>query len=70
MSCGVGRRRGSDLTLLWCGVGHSSSSNLTPSLGTSICRKYGPKKKKKKKMLSLILLKIKINFHITKIFKL
>ena len=27
----------------------SCSSNLTPSLGTSICCGYGPKKKKKKK---------------------
>ena len=41
MSCGVGRRHGSDLTLLWlC----SCLSDLTPSLGTSICHECGPKK--------------------------
>ena len=27
------------------------SSNMTPSLGTSVCRKYGLKKKNKKKTL-------------------
>ena len=36
MSCGVGRRRGSDPELLW-----------TPGQGTSICCCYSPKKKKK-----------------------
>ena len=49
MSCGVGHRHGSDLVLLWlwCSSGYSCDS--TPSLGTSICRGYGPKKTKKKK---------------------
>ena len=28
---------------------HSCSSDWTPSLGTSICRRFGSKKKKKKK---------------------
>ena len=28
-----------------CGIGCRCSSNLTPSLGTSICRRWGPKKK-------------------------
>ena len=32
----------------------SCSSDLTPSLGTSICHKCGPKKKKKKDLLSTI----------------
>ena len=31
-----------------CGVDHSFSSNLTPSSGTSICHRFGSKKKKKK----------------------
>ena len=43
--CSVGCRCGSDLALLWlwCRRG-SCSSDLTPSLGTSICCKCGPKK--------------------------
>ena len=44
MSYGVGRRRGLDLVLLWLWCS-SYSSDLTPSLGTSV----GPKKQKKKK---------------------
>ena len=32
-----------------CGIGSSYSSDLTPSLGTAICCRCGPKKKKKKK---------------------
>ena len=32
---------------LGCGVGRRCSSNETPSLGTSICHEWGPKKKKK-----------------------
>ena len=31
------------------GVGHSCSSDLTPSLGTSICQECGHKKEKKKR---------------------
>ena len=30
-----------------CGIGHSSNSDLTPGLGTSICHRCGHKKKKK-----------------------
>ena len=41
MSCGVGRRCGSDPTQLVC--------DSTPSLGTSICLRCGPKNTKKKK---------------------
>ena len=44
MSCGVGRRRGLDLELLW--LCHRPAS--TASLGSSICRECGPKKKKEK----------------------
>ena len=55
-----------DLALLWCRsqmwlrssidvaavqVGNYSS-NLTPSLGTSICSRFGPKKKKKKNAMT------------------
>ena len=49
VSCGVGRRRGSDPALLWlwCRPG-SYSSDCTPSLGTSICLGCGPKKQKNK----------------------
>ena len=42
---------------MWLGSGvavaaaQASSSNLTPSLGTSMCCRCGPKKKKKKKLL-------------------
>ena len=38
-----------DLVLLWAVVqAGSCSSDSTPSLGTSICHKYGPKKQKAK----------------------
>ena len=37
-----------DLALLWAS---GYSSNLTPSLGTSICQRYGPKKTRKKRLL-------------------
>ena len=44
MSCGVGRRGGSDLVWLW----HSRYSyNLTSNLGTSVCLGYSLKKKNK-----------------------
>ena len=45
VSCGVGHRHGLHLTLLWLWyrpVGYSS--DLTPSLGTSICCGCNPKK--------------------------
>ena len=42
VSCGVAHRGGSDLS-------GSYSSDLTPSLGISICCGCSPKKKKKKK---------------------
>ena len=50
MSCGVGRRRGSDPTLLWlwCRLGHYSS-DLTPNLGTFICLGSSPRNGKKEK---------------------
>ena len=50
MSCGVGHSRGSGpgLLLLCSNQASSYSSDLTPSLGTSICRGCGPKKTKKK----------------------
>ena len=41
VSCGVGHRQGSDLALLWLWYRGGS----TPSLGTSICHEYSPKKK-------------------------
>ena len=47
MSCNVGRRCGSDPALLWLWCS-SYSSDLTPSLGTSICLRCSPKKTKKK----------------------
>ena len=47
MSCGVGRRRSSDLAWLWLVSSYSSDSN--PSLRTSICCRCSPKKTKKKK---------------------
>ena len=45
MSCGVGRRCGSDPALLW--LWRRLSSDWTPSLETSICCGCGPKKKNK-----------------------
>ena len=41
----VGHRHGPDSMLLWL----QCTSDLTPSLGTSICYRCSPKKKKKKK---------------------
>ena len=59
MSCGVGHRHGSDpmLLRLWhraaaVAKGCSCSSDVTPSLGTSICHRHSPKKTKKKKYLT------------------
>ena len=48
MSCGVGCRCGSDSMLLWLALARSCSSDLTPSLGTSICCTCGPPPPKKK----------------------
>ena len=48
VSCGVGCRHSSDSALLWP-VAVSCSSDLTPSLGTSLCLKCSPKKNKKRK---------------------
>ena len=47
----VGCSLGSDAELpwLWHRLAGSFSSNLTPSLGTSICRRFGPKKEEKKR---------------------
>ena len=43
VNCGIGLRHGSDPALLWlwCSPG-SYSSDLTPSLGTSIYHRYSP----------------------------
>ena len=50
MSCGVGHRRGSDPTLLWPWLRLvATDPTEPPSLGTSICRKCGPKKTEKQK---------------------
>ena len=48
MSCGAGRRLGWDPPLLWL-WSRSAAVVLIglPSLETSICHRYGPKKKKK-----------------------
>ena len=43
VSCGVG----SGVAWLWCRLA-GLSSDSTPSLGTSICQGYGPKKQKKR----------------------
>ena len=43
MSCGVSRREGLDLALLWLWC--------RPSLGTSTCHRGGPKKKKKERKM-------------------
>ena len=45
-SCGVGRRWGLDPKLLWLWQAGHCSPDLTPSLGTSMCCRCGPKKKK------------------------
>ena len=45
MSCGVGRRCGSDPVLLWLWL----SADLIPSLETSLCHGWGPKKQKQNK---------------------
>ena len=61
MSCGVGRRHGSDPELLWLWCRLVTGSSSTPSLGTSIFRGSGPrngkktKKKKKKNSTNLLL---------------
>ena len=59
VTCGVGRRRGSDVALLWRRLAAIDSSDSTSSLGPSICLRCSPKmtkdkrpKKKKKKKTS------------------
>ena len=49
MSCGVGCRRGSDLSLLWLWHRPAATAQIRPHLGTSICHRCGPKKTKDKK---------------------
>ena len=45
MSCGVGHRYSSDLALLWLWCRPAAVAPIgPPSLGTSICHRYGPKK--------------------------
>ena len=50
MNCGIDSRPSSGLALLylWCRPARGYSSDLTPSLGISICCRCGPKKAKKK----------------------
>ena len=51
INCGAGHICGSDLVLLW--LWHRAvaiAPDSTPSLGTSICHKSGPKKKKERKL--------------------
>ena len=48
MSCGVGCRRGSDPAWLWLWCRPAAAAPIgPPSLGISICRRCGHKKKKK-----------------------
>ena len=49
VSCGVGRKHGADpmLLWLWCRLA-ASSSDLTPRLGTFLCRGRSPKKEERK----------------------
>ena len=50
VSCGVGRRCGLDLALLWLwGRPTTTAPIQTPSLGTSICHGCSPEKRPKKK---------------------
>ena len=50
MSCGVGRRHGSDLALLWLWDRLAATAAIRPpSLGTSICHMCGLEKQKKKR---------------------
>ena len=51
MSCGVGCRRGSDLTLLWLWYRSVAVALSTPSLGNSMCCGCGTKRKKKIRFL-------------------
>ena len=51
MSCGVGRRRSSDLAVALAG---SYSSDSSPTLGTSTCCGCSPKKKTKLKKKKVI----------------
>ena len=49
MSCGIGPDVAQILPCCGCGVSSGCSSDLTPSLGTSMCQSCSPKKKKKEK---------------------
>ena len=49
VSCGVGRRPGSDPALLWLWCRSIYSCDWTPSLGTSICCRCSPKKRTKRR---------------------
>ena len=54
VSCGVGHRGSLDPSLLWLWCRPAAATlDLTPSLGTSICHGYDPKKQKKKKKYSI-----------------
>ena len=49
MGCGVGRRCGTDLGLLWCRPAAAAPLQPLVWVPPSICHKCGPKKAKKKK---------------------
>ena len=51
MSCGVGRRQGSDVVVLWLWCSLAAAAPIQPlaCLGTSMCHEYSPRKDKKKK---------------------
>ena len=52
-SYGVSHRRGSDLVLLWRRLAEAAPI-WRPSLETSICHRYGPKKQKKEKRIYIL----------------
>ena len=57
MSCGVGHSQGLDLVLLWLWCRPAAAALIRPlSLGTPICRGYGPKKAINKISIGILLL--------------
>ena len=66
MNCGVGRRRGSDLVLLWLWCRLAATAPIRPpNLGTSTCHVCGAEKRtksqKKKKRYLKILKELRVN---------
>ena len=51
MTCGVGRRCGSDLVLLWLWYRPAVVAPIQP-LGSSICHRFSPKRGRKKEIYS------------------